>query len=395
MKKKIVSIISALVLIGSVLGGCGSSGEPDDFATNNVDGVTTTEAAVQEQTQNENAIDAKDIKVGVVYISDPNDGEGYTYTHDLGIIGMQENLGLSADQIIRRIAADDKPDEVKAAVKECIDEGCKIIFTSSFGYMQPASEMAEEYPDVYFAQMAGYLHNSTNYSNYFGRIYQARYLSGIVAGKKTKSNKIGFVAAMGKDNSEVTSGLDAFALGVAAVNPDAQVYVVVTNSWYDPEKEKQAAKRLLDMGCDVMAQHCDTAYPQTLAAEYGAYGIGYNSDMSKETPDSCLCSVMWNWNAYYTAAVSSVIKGNWTGEDYFGGMGEGVVQLSDLASFVEEGTAELVNEATTQILSGSFNVFDGVIETNTGETIGVEGQTLDDDTIKNEIHWYYKNVVIL
>ena len=160
--------------------------------------------------------------------------------------------------------------------------------------MQPTADMAEKYPDIYFSHGTGYLSNGTNFNNYFGRIYQARYLSGIVAGMNTKTNKIGYVAAQDSSNSEVTGGIDAFAMGVYSVNPDANVYVKVTNSWYDPDAEKAAAEELLAMGCDVMSQHCDTPYPQTLAQEKGVYGIGYNSDMSKETPDSCLCSVIWN-----------------------------------------------------------------------------------------------------
>ena len=196
-------------------------------------------------------------------------------------------------------------------------------------------------------------------------------------------------------NPEVTGGIDAFAIGVAAVNPEAKIYVAVTNSWDDPDKEKAASEQLLDMGCDVMAQHCDTPYPQTLAQERGVYGIGYNSDMSKETPDACLTSVIWNWSAYYTSAVKSIINGTWDGSNYYGGMAEGLVQLTNLASFAAEGTQEKVDEATAEILSGSNNVFDGVMETNTGETVGTENGTLDDATITGGIDWYYKNVVIV
>ena len=193
----------------------------------------------------------------------------------------------------------------------------------------------------------------------------------------------------------MTGAIDAFAIGVAKVNPDAKIYVVVTNSWYDPEGEAAAAEKLLNMGCDVMAQHCDTASPQTLAEDAGVYGIGYNSDMSKETPDSCLTSVIWNWSAYYTYAVQSVIEGTWTGENYYGGMAEGLVDVTDLADFCVDGTQEEVAEEQAAILSGESNVFDGVMETNTGETVGVEGGTLDDGTITGGINWYYKNVVVV
>ena len=345
---------------------------------------------------NGKGIPKEEIKVGVLHISDPAEGSGYAYTHDIGIQGMQENLGLSDEQIVRKLNVDDgDPEAITAALQECIDEGCNVIFTTSWGYMQPTADMAEKYPDIYFSHGTGYLSNGTNFNNYFGRIYQARYLSGIVAGMNTKTNKIGYVAAQDSSNSEVTGGIDAFAMGVYSVNPDANVYVKVTNSWYDPDAEKAAAEELLAMGCDVMSQHCDTPYPQTLAQEKGVYGIGYNSDMSKETPDSCLCSVIWNWSAYYTSAVQSIIDGTWDGSNYYGGMADALVEVTKLADFCADGTQEKVDEATAQIISGSFNVFDGVIETNEGSTVGKAGTTLDDATITGGINWYFKNVVVL
>ena len=395
MRQKTVRNCTAFLLIAAVLTGCASSSPqtPDDYATN--EGYTSTEASAQTSDSKQTYISKDDMKVGVLYISDPSEGSGYSYTHDLGIQGMQENLGLNSDQIERKIVDDSDAAATEKAIKECIDDGCRIIFTTSWGYMETTSEMAEQYPDVYFSHGTGYLSNGKNFNNYFGRIYQARYLSGIVAGMNTKSNKIGYVAAQDSSNSEVTGGIDAFAIGVESVNQDAKIYVVVTNSWYDPDKEKAASEQLLDMGCDVMAQHCDTAYPQTLAQDRGVYGIGYNSDMSKETPDSCLTSVIWNWRAYYTSAVKSVMNGTWDGSNYYGGMAEGLVGITDLASFAADGTQEKVDKATAAILSGENNVFDGVLETNTGDTIGSEGSTLDDATITGGINWYYRNVVVV
>lgn len=393
MKRKVSGIVLSLLIVISVLTGCkASAGTPDDLATNEGYETLQPEAAQEEA---ETGISKENIKVGVLYITDPGEGSGYSYTHDLGILGMQNNLGLSSDQIVRKIVDDGDEAATRTAIEECIDEGCSVIFTTSWGYMEVTAQMAEEYPDIYFSHGTGYMSNGSNFNNYFGRIYQARYLSGIVAGMNTDSNKIGYVAAQDSSNSEVTGGIDAFAIGVAEVNPDAQIYVVVTNSWYDPQAEEAASKKLLEMGCDVMSQHCDTPYPQTLAQEYGVYGIGYNSDMSKETPDSCLCSVIWNWSAYYTSAVQSVINGSWSGNNYYGGMNEGLVQITGLASFCVEGTQEKVDEAKASILDGSNNVFDGVLETNTGESIGTENGTLDDATITGGINWYYKNVVIV
>lgn len=373
-----------------MLSGCGNSKSIDDYATNEGYQQNT------EVTGNGKGIAKENIKVGVLHISDPAEGSGYSYTHDIGIQGMQENLGLSDSQIVRKLNIDDGDAKaVEKALQECVDEGCNVIFTTSWGYMKPTADMAEKYPDVYFSHGTGYMSNGKNFNNYFGRIYQARYLSGIVAGMNTKTNKIGYVAAQDSTNSEVTGGIDAFALGVYSVNPDAVIHVKVTNSWYDPAAEKAATEKLLAMGCDVMSQHCDTPYPQTLAQEKGVYGIGYNSDMSKETPKSCLCSVIWNWSAYYTSAVQSIIDGTWDGSNYYGGMADALVEMTNLADFCADGTQEKVDEAAAKIIAGSFNVFDGVIETNEGGTVGKAGTTLDDTTIKGGINWYFKNVVVL
>lgn len=403
---RLLSLSACILAIMLILSGCGNTDGIDDYATNDVGSNITSDITGSSQDTKKSSqssstgksvpgIPKKDIKIGVLYLADPAAGSGYSYTHDLGIKGMQNNLSITDGQVIRKTDIDES--DVAAAGKaidECIEEGCNIIFTTSWGYMDITEQKAEQYPDVYFFHGTGYKSNGKNFSNYFGRIYQARYLSGIVAGMNTKSNKIGYVAAMDSSNSEVTGGIDAFAIGVAAVNTDAVVYVNITNSWYDPEKEKAASKKLLDIGCDVMAQHCDTQYPQTMAQERGCYGIGYNSDMGKDTPDSCLCSVIWNWSAYYTSIVESIIDGTYNGGNYYGGMEEGLVDITKLADFCAEGTEEKVEEERAKILSGEFNVFDGEIETNTGKIIGSPGSTLDDGTITGGINWYYKNVKV-
>ena len=147
---------------------------------------------------------------------------------------------------------DTDPTKTETAIKECIEDGCNVIFGTSWGYMDTMEAMAKEYPDVVFSHGTGYKKNDSNFNNYFGRIYQARYLSGIAAGLKTKSNKIGYVAAMGKDNAEVTGGVDAFAMGIYSVNKKAKVYVKVTNSWFNPNEETNAAKALISQGLSLI-----------------------------------------------------------------------------------------------------------------------------------------------
>lgn len=394
MKKKLLSLLMVSALVVTMVTGCGTKN----------DGTTTTEpttAPTNETSGDETKADGlfapiakEDIKVGVLHITDPAEGSGYTYTHDIGIQGMQKNLGLADNQIVRKNNVSDSDEvAIQTAIEELIEDGCNIIFATSWGYMETCAAYAEEYPDIIFSHGTGYMSNGTNFNNYFGRIYQARYLSGIAAGLKTETNKIGYVASWGKDNSEVTGGLNAFAMGVYSVNPNAEVYVKTTNSWYNPEGEAAAAEALIALGCDVLSQHCDTPNPMTAAEEAGVFGVGYNSDMSKDAPNAVLTSVVWDWSAYYTKAVKDVIDGTWDGSNYFGGMAEGLVNIAPLSDLCKEGTKEAIDEARAKIESGDWDVFWGVIETNEGTTVGEEGKSLDDATITGGINWYFKNVV--
>lgn len=383
--KKFLSILLVLVLALSTVA-CG--GTPASVAG-------TPESAPAAATGA--GIPVEDIKVGVIHITDPAEGSGYTYTHDLGIEAMQSNLGLKDDQIVRKIQVeDDNASAIDTAILECIEEGCNIIFATSWGYMDNCEALAEEYPDVIFSHGTGYKSNGVNFNNYFGRIYQARYLSGIAAGMKTESNKIGYVAAMGQDNGEVTSGVNAFAMGVASVNPDAEVFVSVTNNWFDPEGEKQAAEALIAKGCDVIGQHCDTPNPQTAAEAAGVWGVGYNSDMSKDAPAATLVSVMWDWGAYYTTAVQNVIDGIWAAgekvDNYFGDMADGLIVLSDInTELCAEGTAAAIEEVQAKIIAGDWDVFDGKteIEDNEGTMHTLEGADF------GGCNWYFKTVSLL
>lgn len=388
--KKLLSILLAGAMVLS-LAACGgdtgtSTSEPASASTGTSESASAT-----------GGIPKDEIKVGVIHLSDPAEGSGYTYTHDQGIIGMQQNLGLRDDQIVRKISVDDTDAAaVETAITECVEKGCNIIFATSWGYMDTCEALAEEFPDVIFSHGTGYKSNGTNFNNYFGRIYQARYLSGIIAGMKTETNKIGYVAAMGQENGEVTSGCNAFAMGVASVNPDAQVYVSVTNSWFNPEGEKQAAERLIAEGCDVIGQHCDTPNPQTAAEEHGVWGVGYNSDMTKDAPGATLTSVMWDWSVYYTKAVQNVIDGTWVAgekvDNYFGDMADGLVTLGEFNSdLVTDEMVAKVEEVKAQIVSGEWDVFDGKTEImdNEGNAHTLEGADY------GSCNWYYENVNVL
>ena len=380
MKKKLIAILlAATCALTAGLTGCSGNA-----ATSGTDESKTSDA---QSTGDSTA--KSDVVAGFVYIGKINDG-GYTQAHDAGRLAV-EAMG------VKTFYVEDVPETVadtKEAIQTLIDEGCNLIYTNSFGFMEGTDQMAKEHPNIKFAHCSGYMRED-NMSTYFGKVYQARYLAGIVAGMKTESNLIGYVSAMGSENSECTGGIDAFAMGVYSVNPDAKVYVKVTNSWYSPTEETNAAKALLSEGCDVIAQHCDTPNPQLEAESAGKWGVGYNTDMSKDAPKATLTSTLWNWSAYYTYQVKQIVDGNWKCENYYGGMADGLVDIAPLnKDLCTEDMQKAVDEAKAKLEDGSFNVFDGVIETNDGKTVGEEGKTLDDATITGGINWYFKNVEV-
>lgn len=357
------------------------------------------------------------IKVGVIHIGDPADGSGYSYAHDQGIVGMVENLGLDEEkQIVRKLnIADGDPAAIKTAIEECISEGCNLIFGTSYGYMDTMEALAKEYPDVIFSHGTGYKSNGTNFNNYFGRIYQARYLAGIAAGLRALedgSKSIGYVSAYGTEMAETCSGINAFALGVQSVNPDAVVYVKTLSSWFDPANETAYADALIGMGCTVIAQHCDTVNPQVAAQNANVYGCGYNSDMTADAPKAHLTAPIWNWDVYYTAATQAVIDGKWAEfGNYYAGIKEGFVDISPLSGNCVAGTDKYINQVKALFEDGSWDVFSGVklsfdaegtlvktdaaLKTNDGTTV-VEagGASVEDGVITGTMNYFVEGVVL-
>ncbi|MDR1515343.1 MAG: BMP family ABC transporter substrate-binding protein [Synergistaceae bacterium] len=341
-------------------------------------------------------LDKNSVKIGVIHVSDPgSENSGYAYSHYLGIEKMKNELGLRDDQIINKVnVSDEDMPAAEMAIRECVSSGANIIFATSWNYMDLCEKLALEYPGVAFAHASGFKYNDTNFTNYFGRIYQARYLSGVVAGLKTVTGKIGYVAAMGRESGEVTVGLDAFAMGVESVNPDARVYVCVIHRWLDPPGESQAAKYLIAEGCDVIAQHCNTPNPQIEAQRAGVWGIGFNSDMRGDAPDATVVSVIWDWGVYYSRLVQSVIDGTFTTSPYMGDIKDGMVRLTQFNErLLPPETVLAVDLAYERIKNGEIGIFEGEMETNDGRIVGKPGEKLSDAEIANDIDWYYRNIV--
>ena len=318
--------------------------------------------------------DTADFKVGAIYINGQNDTAGYTFQHHSGITKAMENLGLDpASQllIVDNVAEDYTA--VSNAIDTLAGQGANIIFGISFGYIDAMNDKAEEYPEIIFSHATGYMGNDTNFNNYFGRIYQARYLTGVAAGLKSLemgNNSIGYVAAYNREYAETCSGINAFALGVQAVNPDAVVHVNKISTWGDENLERQAAQALIDTyDCCVIGQHCDSAQPQLVAAENNVFGCGYNSDMTEQAPNAHLTAAIWHWDVYYQAAIETAMTCGGAenfvtemgGNAYYAGLSEGFVDASTLNELVAApGTAAAMEAVRELIDSGEWDVFSGV-----------------------------------
>ena len=324
------------------------------------------------------------MKVGFVYIGKIND-EGYTQAHDKGRLALEE-MGIQC--MYKEEVAENQ--ESEQAIRDLIDQGCNVIYATSFGFMDYAEKVAKEHPEVYFGHCSGYK-RLDNMCTYFGKIYQARYLSGIVAGLKTTKNKIGYVAA--KPIPEVIRGINAFTLGLRSVNPEATVEVIWTDTWYDPAEEKQAAITLLNKGVDVIAQHQDTTMPVAAAEEAGVWACGYNCDMTEDGPHAHLTAPIWHWGIYVTEQVQAVIDGTWEPVNRLEGMNEGWVDISPLTENCAEGTEEAVEAAREAIINGELQIFSGEITDNEGNVVVAEGQTLTDEEIL-QITWFCEGITI-
>ena len=313
---------------------------------------------------------AKDFQVGFVYVSPIGDA-GWSYAHDQGRLFIDQLDGVSTSYVE---AVPEGPDSERVMLNMA-RKNYDLIFATSFGYMDPMLKVAQKFPNTIFMHCSGFK-TAPNMGNYFGRIYQPRYLSGMVAGSMTKSNTLGYVAAF--PIPEVIRGINAFTLGAQAVNPDAQVRVVWTKTWYDPATEKEAAKSLLDVGADVIAQHQDSPGPQEAAQEKGVYSIGYNSDMSAFAPKAHLCAPVWNWGPFYKEVVEAVRGGSFEPKAYWYGMEHGIVDLSPMSSMVPEDVQKKVLAEKEAIIAGQVKVFTGPVKDQAGTVRIPDGKTAED-----------------
>ena len=279
----------------------------------------------------------------------------------------------------------------RSIMEKAIRNGAKIIVVNSHGYEKVMMGVAERFPEVVFFHATG-VRTAPNVSAFFGRMYQMRYLSGIVAGLKTKTNKIGYVA--GFNFPEVNRGINAFALGVQKVNPDAKVYVSWSNSWGDESMAADATRALIDKHrIDVLTVHVNSLSPYEIADEKNIWIVGYNRDNSMRFPKHFLTAPIWRWEKFYGPHINDVLQGKFLGRSYWLGQETGLVDLAPMTEHVSDSIRQVVEQERDRLLNTLFDVFQGPLVDNHGVLRVGKGESMTDEELLNHFDWYVKGVV--
>ena len=326
------------------------------------------------------------LKIGFVYVSPIGDA-GWTFQHDTGRKEMEKALG---DKVTTKyVESVPEGADAERVIRDLAQSGHNLIFTTSFGYMNPTLKVATAFPKVNFEHATGYK-TAKNVGIYNARFYEGRYLAGMVAGKMTKTGVAGYVAAF--PIPEVVMGINAFARGMRSVNPKAEVKVIWVNSWFDPGRESEASSTLVSQGADVLTHHTDsTAAVQTAEAKK-VYAIAYHSDMSKYGPNAQLTAVTHHWGDYYTKVAQSVVAGKWQQDNVWGGIKDGMIKLAPFNKVVPLDVVAMVKKAEGEIAAGKLHPFSGPMKTNDGKEVLAAGKTITDAEL-SKMDYYVEGVV--
>lgn len=330
----------------------------------------------------------KATKVGCILNGKIDDGSwSESHYKSMEITAKELNLDM--------VYHEDTPEgeECIEVIESMVADGCKIIIANSFGFGSYMEEMSNKYPEIYFLHAAGGYY-SENFCSYFGRIYQMRYLCGIVAGCQTKTNKIGYVAAF--DIPEVVRGIDAFTLGVRTVNPEATVYVDYCNSWISDELAEESLYKILDkQDIDIITVHTDSLRCYEIAEESNIGIIGYNLDNVSRYPDNFLTAAVWNWDVFYTDRIKEILQNKFKGKHYWNGIETNMIDIAPLTDNVEASADEYLQEAKQKLRDGYFDVFMGPIYDNEGTLRVKENENLSDQVLLEELNWYVEGVELI
>lgn len=371
-RKSLATLAATTLLAAATLAGCGKK-EAEQPAP----GAASAPAAGQA---------GEPLKVAFVYIGPVGDA-GWTYAHDRGRKAVEEKFGDKVKttyvENIPESAAD-----AERVFRDLASQGNKLIFGTTFGYMESMLKVAKEFPDVRFEHATGFK-TAENLAQYDVRTYEGAYLAGVVAGKMSKTGKMGVVASV--PIPEVIRNIDSFALGARSVNPNATVKVVWVNKWFDPGKEREAATTLIGQGVDMLMQNTDSAAVVQTAQEKGVHAFGWDSDMSKFGPKAHLAASVISWGVYYNKVVGDVLSGQWTNGTTWWGLKENMIDLTGFNADVPEDVKALVAERRRGIVEGSAPIWKGPIKDNTGKEQLAAGQVADDKFLHG-IKFYVEGV---
>ncbi len=324
-------------------------------------------------------------KVGFIYIG-PIEDCGWSYAHELGRQYIETMVTDLETEYYENIPGGEKSTE---KLRKLADNGCDLIFATSYDYMDSVLKVAAEYPEVIFMHCSGNM-RSENVGTYFGRMYQADFLAGLVAGKISKTNTVGYVAPV--KIPEVIRGVNAFAIGVMKANSNAKVLLEWIGDWTDKEKELAATENLIEQGVDVVAHGMDSETVNITADKYGVWSIGYNHDMSRYALDTHLTAPVWYWGVLYLDIVESVMHGTWKSEALWSGIESGIVELAPLNAVVSSDTRRLIEKYRIDMMLKRFHVFEGPLNNQSGK-IGIEEETIPDDQYLLTMEWLVENIV--
>jgi simple sugar transport system substrate-binding protein len=330
------------------------------------------------------AFAADPLKVGFIYLGPVGDF-GWTYQHDVARKAVVEKYGDAIKTTYVENVAEG-PDSEKV-IADLANSGHKLIFTTSFGYMNYTLKVAKRFPKVFFEHATGYKRDA-NVSTYNIRFYQARYIQGVIAGHLSKTGVAGYVASV--PVPEVVQGLNAFLLGMQSVNPKARLKFIMVNSWYDPPKEGDAAKALIDQGCDIITQHTDSPAPLQAAAGRGIKAFGQSTDMAKFADTTELTASVDLWAPYYIKRIADVMAGTWKSTDTWGGFDSGMLGMSPFKNMPAD-VAATATKLEADIKAGTNKVFVGPILDQSGATKVAAGVTMDDGAL-NQMQWLVQGV---
>jgi basic membrane protein A len=324
-------------------------------------------------------------KVGFVYVGPVGD-HGWTYRHDVGRLAVEAKFGDSVETTF--VESVPEGADAERVIRKLASTGHDLIFTTSFGYMNPTLKVAKDFPNVKFEHATGYK-RSDNLTTYSARFYEGRAVLGTMAGMMTKSDTVGYIASF--PIPEVVRGINAFTIALRKVNPEATVKVVWVNTWYDPGKEADAAKALIDQGVDIITQHTDSPAPLQVAEERGVMGFGQASDMSAFAPKAQLTSIIDDWNGYYIDRTQAVMDGTWASEDTWGGISSGLVGFAEYGEGVPEDVKAAADLVRAGIVAGTMHPFQGPLLNQAGEEIIPAGEILDDGVLLG-MNYYVQGV---